>query len=230
MAGKKDSFMDRLDIFLRSYGGDVMREVWIYKDSAHLFHTSLWLGLLFFGLGMFYQWTWGLSGLVAGFAGPSFVLYWSNSRDNEAILQDLKWIYEAISVQLQSGLYILQALVESENFIRNRRMKKSFHRLCEQLLNGESIETSLETFEHSFHNPYISSFCVILRQMQDSGYAVKLLEDISLQLEEMERANLVKEKENLEMKLQIFQMLLFVGILVLVLYGCVVAVVQNIYF
>ncbi|MCD7807037.1 MAG: type II secretion system F family protein, partial [Lachnospiraceae bacterium] len=208
MTAKKDSFMDRLELFLNGYGGDVMREIWIYKDSAHLFHTSLWLGLFLFGLGMISHWTWGLAGLSAGFLGPSLILYWSNSRDNAAVLQDLKWIYEAISVQLQSGLYILQALVESENFIRNRRMKKSFHRLCERLLGGESIETSLEIFEHSFHNSYISSFCVILRQMQDSGYAVKLLEDISLQLEEMERTNLVKERENLEMKLQVFQMLL----------------------
>ncbi len=219
-----------LDRFVKGYGGEIMQEIWIYKDGTHLMHVSLWLGLLLFGIGIFSHWMWGLAGLFTGFLGPSLVLIWSNSRDNAAIVQDLKWIYEAISVQLKSGLYILQALMESESFIRNKRMKKSFHRLCEQLLQGESIKTSLETFEESFHNPYISSFCVILRQMQDSGYAVKLLEDISLQLEEMERTNLVKEKENLEMKLQVFQMLLFAGILVLVLYGCVVAVARNIYY
>ncbi len=230
MSAGQSRTMTGLDRFVRAYGGDVMRELWIYKDGAHLMHVSLWLGLLLFGIGIVSHRIWGLVGLLTGFLGPSLVLIWSNSRDNAAIIQDLKWIYEAISVQLKSGLYILQALMESENFIKNKRMKKSFHRLCEQLLYGESIETSLETFEQSFHNPYISSFCVILRQMQDSGYAVKLLEDISLQLEEMERTNLVKEKENLEMKLQVFQMLLFAGILVLVLYGCVVAVAKNIYF
>ena len=226
----KNAVTSEADCFVKSFGGDVMQELWIYQDGAHLPHTSLWLGLILFAIGIFSHWMWGLAGLFTGFLAPSLVLIWSNSRDNTAITQDLKWIYEAISVQLKSGLYILQALMESENFIRNRRMKESFHRLCEQLLNGESIEASLEAFESSFHNPYISSFCVILRQMQDSGYAVKLLEDISLQLEEMERTNLIKERENLEMKLQVFQMLLFAGILVLVLYGCVVAVARNIYF
>ena len=64
--------------------------------------------------------------------------------------------------------------------------------------------------------------------MQDSGYAVKLLEDIRLQIEEMERVQLNKKKEALEMQLQIFQILLFIGVLVLVMYGCITAALQNI--
>ena len=64
--------------------------------------------------------------------------------------------------------------------------------------------------------------------MQDSGYAVKLLEDIRIQIEEMERMQLHKKKEVLEMQLQMFQMLLFIGVLVLVMYGCILAAIQNI--
>ena len=90
------------------------------------------------------------------------------------------------------------------------------------------MNAALENFENSFNNRYINSFCLILRQMQDSGYAVKLLEDIRLQIEEMERVQLGKKKEVLEMQLQLFQMLLFIGILVLVMYGCIMAAFQNI--
>ena len=64
--------------------------------------------------------------------------------------------------------------------------------------------------------------------MQYSGYAVKLLEDIRVQIEEMERQQLSKKKEALEMQLQVFQMLLFIGILVLVMHGCILAALQNI--
>lgn len=89
------------------------------------------------------------------------------------------------------------------------------------------MDSVLYQFEQSFRNHYISSFCLILRQMRHSGYGVKLLEDIRLQIEEMERMQLKKKREWLEMQLQLFQMLLFIGVLVLVMYGCVLAAFQN---
>lgn len=217
-----------LEAFLTGYGADTMEELVIYRSPAHFLVGSAVTG--FIGCAVLVRWQWlaGFLGFVIGIFVPAIILYMSNEQDNTAVLKELKWLYETISVQLQAGLHIRQALAESEGLIRNKRLKKALHKLVTRLDDGEDINMSLTAFENSFRNHYVSSFSLILRQMQDSGYAVKLLEDIRLQIEEMERVQLNKRKEALEMQLQIFQVLLFIGVLVLVMYGCITAAIQNI--
>lgn len=219
---------EELEDFLKAYGAESMEEIVIYKSAGHFLIGSMLLGFIGCVIGISWQWLAGFLGFVAGVFLPAVILYMSNERDNVMILKDLKWLYETITVQLQAGLHIRQALAESEGLIKNKRLKGSLHKLVERLMKGEDMEMSLTSFENSFRNNYISSFCLILRQMQDSGYAVKLLEDIRLQIEEMERMQLHKKKEALEMQLQVFQMLLFIGVLVLVMHGCILAAIQNI--
>lgn len=219
---------EELEGFLMAYGAEALHEFVIYRSAGHFLLSSGLSGLVCCALGVRWQWLAGVLGFVVGIFLPAVILYMSNERDNVMILKDLKWLYETISVQLQAGLHIRQALAESEGLIKNKRLKSALHKLVERLIKGEDMALSLTDFENSFRNNYVSSFCLILRQMQDSGYAVKLLEDIRLQIEEMERMQLQKKKETLEMQLQVFQMLLFIGVLVLVMHGCILAAIQNI--
>lgn len=222
--------MEELKGFLKAYGAEAMYELFVYRSSAHFLTGSMVCGLLGCIIGSGWNWYLAAAGFLTGIFLPAGILYLSNERDNEAILKEMKWLYETITVQLQAGLHIHQALTESEGMIKNKRLKAALHRLVTRLLDGKNMTASLTEFENSFDNRYISSFCLILRQMQDSGYAVKLLEDIRLQIEEMEKMQLRKKKEALEMQLQVFQMLLFIGVLVLIIYGCIMAAVQNIQF
>ena len=217
-----------LQEFLKAYGAEDMHELIMYRSVGHFLLSSGLSGFLICALGVRWQWMAGVLGFVIGIFLPAGILYLSNERDNEMIMKDLKWLYETIAVQLQAGLHIQQALSESEGLIRNKRLKRALQKLVSRMVKGEDMTRSLTDFENSFRNHYVSSFCLILRQMQDSGYAVKMLEDIRLQIEEMERVQLHKKKETLEMQLQVFQMLLFIGVLVLVMYGCIMAAIQNI--
>lgn len=221
-------FTEELEDFLKAYGAETMDELVVYRSVGHFLVGSMFCGFLGCVLGIRWQWLAGVLGFVTGIFIPAGILYLSNERDNAVILQDLKWLYETITVQLKAGLHIHQALAESEGLIKNKRLKHALGKLAERLMNGENMSMSLDEFENRFRNHYISSFCLILRQMQDSGYAVKLLEDIRLQIEEMERMQLHKKRESLEMQLQVFQMLLFIGVLVLVMHGCILAAIQNI--
>ena len=220
--------VEELEAFLKAYGAAAMQELVIYRSVGNFLLASGVAG--FFGcvIGVRFHWLAGFLGFVAGIFLPAVILWMSNERDNTIILKDLKWLYETITVQLKAGLHIQQALQESEGLMKNKRLRQALHKLTEQLVAGGDMTEALTGFEHSFNNRYVSSFSLILRQMQDSGYAVKLLEDIRLQIEEMEHVQLSKKKESLEIQLQLFQMLLFIGILVLVIYGCILAAFQNI--
>lgn len=219
--------IEKLEGFLKAHGADALGQLVVYRGPGYFLVSSAVCGLVCCFLCLQWHWGMGILGLTVGVLLPAGILYLSDERDNEIILKDLKWLYETISVQLQAGLHIQQALVESEGLMKNKRLRMALHDLTERLVGGESITSALNHFESSFCNRYISSFCVILRQMQDSGYGVKLLDDIGVQISEMERMQLSKKKETLEMQLQLFQMLLFTGILVMVLHGCILAALQN---
>lgn len=221
-------WMEELEAFLKAHGAAAMQELIIFRSVWNFLMASGIAGFLGCVVGVRMHWLAGILGLAAGASLPAVILWMSDERDNEIILKDLKWLYETITVQLQAGLHIHQALQESEGLMKNKRLRMALHRLTEQLVSGEDMSAALTSFEHSFNNRYISSFCLILRQMQDSGYAVKLLEDIRLQIEEMEHVQLSRKKETLEMQLQLFQMLLFIGVLALVIQGCIIAAFQNI--
>ncbi len=216
-----------IERFLKGHGADAMEELIVFRSVRYFFAGSFFAGVCCGAIGMRFHWLLGISFFLLGLCIPAGLLYLSNQKDNEVILKDLKWLYEMITVQLQSGLHIHQALQESEGLMTNKRLRKALKTLTEKLLLGQDMDSVLCEFEQSFRNHYIDSFCLILRQMQHSGYGVKLLEDIRLQIEEMERMQLKKKKEWLEMQLQLFQMLLFIGILVLIMYGCILAAFQN---
>jgi len=219
----------KLDIeaFLKGYGAYGMQEIFFFRSAGSFLLGSSLTGFVCMVMGMQIHWILGIAFGIIGFMIPACLLYVSNQRDNEVILKDLKWLYETITVQLQAGLHIQQALQESEGLMSNKRLRSALKTLVENLLSGQSLDLVLCDFEQSFRNHYIDSFCLILRQMQHSGYGVNLLEDIRLQIEEMERMQLKKKKEWLEMQLQLFQILLFIGVLVLVTYGCILAAFQN---
>ncbi len=222
-----ESSIEKVEAFLKGYGAEALGQMIIYRGPGYFLVSSAVCGFVCCVIGLQWNWYIGIVGLILGLFVPSALLYLSNEQDNIIILKDLKWLYETISVQLQAGLHIQQALVESEGLMKNKRLRTSLHNLTERLIGGEDMNSALDHFENSFRNRYISSFCVILRQMQDSGYGVKLLDDIRVQIEEMERMQLAKKKEALETQLQLFEMLLFIGILVLVMYGCILAALQN---
>lgn len=223
-----DRCTEELEAYLKAYGAAAMQEMIIYRSVWNFLIASGVTGFIGCAIGVKFHWMAGFMGFGAGIFLPAVILWMSNERDNTIILKDLKWLYETITVQLQAGLHIQQALQESEGLMKNKRLRQALHSLTEQLLAGGDLTEALNNFEHSFNNRYISSFSLILRQMQDSGYAVKLLEDIRLQIEEMERVQLSKKKESLEMQLQLFQMLLFIGVIALVIHGCILAAFQNI--
>lgn len=222
--------MDELDSYLVSCGGKELEGLFLYQNTGYFLAGSSVCGAFMALFGFFLSPLAGAVGFVLGLFAPAVLLSASDARDNKAILKDMKWLYETVTVQLQAGLHIQQALSESEALLKNKRLKKALHKMIVCLMRGDDLDMTLEGFERSFRNPYINSFCLILRQMKESGYAVKLLEDIRVQMEEMERMELKKKKEALEMELQIFQLLLFLGILVMVMYGCVSAVLKNMNF
>ncbi|MFI3238101.1 MAG: type II secretion system F family protein [Lachnospiraceae bacterium] len=222
--------MGKLKIFLKASGGCRKDCFHCFQDEKVFVAYSIGFGVLGAILGGSINVQMGFVGFVVGLCMLSATIYLSNQRDNKIIMNDLKWLYETIAIQIQAGLHINQALYESDSLIKSPRLRKRLREVSMSLLTGAELEETLQEFEECFQNEYINTFCIIIKQAKESGFVVQLFEDIGEQLEVIERMNLQRSKQNLELQLQLFELMLFLGFLALIMYGCVIVVIENITF
>lgn len=172
-----------------------------------------------------------LSGIVLGITGffvPDMLLNLSNSMDNDAMLSDIKCIYDTLRIQTKAGVFLSASLCECYLAVRNRRLKSALLELSNDISTRYDVEDSLERFNEKFDCGQIDIFCIVIRQSMESGRSVKVLEDLSMQMNDLQHAINLKEKEALDRKVQIIELLIFVGLLAVTVYSLGVEVMSSI--
>lgn len=172
-----------------------------------------------------------LSGIVLGITGffvPDMLLNLSNSMDNDAMLSDIKCIYDTLRIQTKAGVFLSASLCECYLAVRNRRLKSALLELSNDISTRYEVEDSLERFNEKFDCGQIDIFCIVIRQSMESGRSVKVLEDLSMQMNDLQHAINLKEKEALDRKVQIIELLIFVGLLAVTVYSLGVEVMSSI--
>lgn len=155
---------------------------------------------------------------VAGFFLPEILLNVSDYFDNEAILPDMKKIYDTLRIQTKAGVFLDDALSECYLAAKNRRLKSALLELTTEISIKKNIEEALENFNGKFRNDHIKTFCMVINQAQDSGKSSQLLKDLSDQMKDLQHAINLKNKEALDRKVQIVELLIFVGLLAVTVY------------
>ena len=165
---------------------------------------------------------------VSGFFLPDILLTISNSSDNDAMLEDIKCIYDTLRIQTKAGVFLTASLSECYLAVRNRRLKSALLELTNDISTRRDVEDALERFNEKFDCGQIDIFCIVIRQSMESGRSVKVLEDLSLQMNDLQRAINMKEKEALDRKVQIIELLIFMGLLAVTVYSLGVEVMSSI--
>ena len=165
---------------------------------------------------------------IAGFFVPDILLTISNSADNDAMLSDIKCIYDTLRIQTKAGVFLSASLCECYLAVKNRRLKSALLELTNDISTRRDIDDALERFNEKFDCGQIDIFCIVIRQSMESGRSVKVLEDLSLQMNDLQHAINMKEKEALERKVQIIELLIFVGLLAVTVYSLGVEVMSSV--
>lgn len=158
---------------------------------------------------------------AVAYAAPGIYLVSANSRDNQGMLPEIKLVYNSLAIQIQSGVYMADALSECYASVTDRRLKAALRELSGQIIMKSNFGGALEQFRSRFDNPYIDSLCVILLQAMETGQAVDLLSDISEQLKDMEAAILQKRKGKLDRDTTFYLLGIMAAVLGVVIYVCV---------
>lgn len=225
----KMSFLnfDSIQRFLKSKGavylfGDTATPVTFVTVKVLLLLLLFLMGASIGGIfpGMFF-------GMV-GFFLPDILLTISNSADNDAMLEDIKCIYDTLRIQTKAGVYLSASLCECYLAVKNRRLKSALLELTNDISTRHEIEDALERFNEKFDCSQIDIFCIVIRQSMESGRSVKVLEDLSLQMNDLQHAINLKEKEALDRKVQIIELLIFVGLLAVTIFSLGMEVISSI--
>ncbi len=225
----KMSFLnfDSIQRFLKSKGavylfGDTATPVTFVTVKVLLLLLLFLMGASIGGIlpGMFF-------GMV-GFFLPDMLLTISNSADNDAMLEDIKCIYDTLRIQTKAGVYLSASLCECYLAVKNRRLKSALLELTNDISTRHEIEDALERFNEKFDCSQIDIFCIVIRQSMESGRSVKVLEDLSLQMNDLQHAINLKEKEALDRKVQIIELLIFVGLLAVTIFSLGMEVISSI--
>ena len=202
----------RMDIYLSQYGIKFMFGDKI--DPINYFGIKLASSFLFFIAGM------KLGGFLLGtglcffgFIAFDFLIWLSNSQDNEKMDKDICSIYDTLRLQTKANVYLLQALGDCYLCVKTERLKAALLKLTSNIITNSEIDVAIDEFNLQFKNNYIDSFCIIIKQSLESGKSVQILEDMSNQLIDVQKAINMKERAALERIIQLFQLLFFVGMI-----------------
>lgn len=212
---------DKISAFVVSRGVTYMSDGKV--DAVKYIMIKLGCAILMAVLFMQFHILLAIPGLVLGFFFPDFIVSESDKSDNNKMSMDIKNIYDSLRIQTKAGVYLTESLSECYLIVRNGRLKKALLQLTSAIVAQSDIVMAVEEFNRKFNNRYIDEFCIIMKQSLESGRTVKLLDDISAQLADMQAAINIKEKERLQRKIMYGQLLLYGGILAV----SVVAVVQQ---
>ena len=166
----------------------------------------IWSGLL------------GILGFVCGCCLPPLLLWISDKRDNEQMLPDIRKLFEFVKIQMKAGMYLTNTLSACYLAIANRRLKQGLMELNAQLVAWNDVKRAVNVFESKFQNLYISQFCMIVRQSEESGRMTEMLEDMSRQILDMEKQILKKYRGQMERRVLCLTLLMFIGILAIAVY------------
>ena len=164
---------------------------------------------------------------VIGFFMPDILLNVSNSMDNDTMLPDIKCIYDTLRIQTKAGVFLSASLCECYLAVKNRRLKSALLELTNDISTRREIDDALERFNEKFDFGQIDIFCIVIRQSMESGRSVKVLEDLSLQMNDLQRAINMKKKEALDRKVQVIELMLFIGLLAVTVYSLGVEVISS---
>lgn len=229
---KKGYFnLERIDSYLRSHGGYFMFD-WL--DPFTFLMIKCGLALLFFAVGVsLIKGNLFLAVLVSavlavlGFFSFDFIINVANDSDNDDMLTDIKSIFDTLKIQTKAGVFLSYSLCECYLIVKNARLKAAMLEMTNKIVIKNDIETAVTEFNKCFENSYIDTLCITIVQSMESGKSVQILEDLSKQIADMQHAINIREREKLDSKVQLLEIMVFVGLIGAVLYALIIQMMGS---
>jgi hypothetical protein len=141
-----------------------------------------------------------------------------NGNDNEDMLPDIANLNSLVALQVKNGVFLTKVIYECYRVVENPRLKDALLELSIDMETFSSIRSAAERFRKKFTSPYLDTFAKTLEQMQDTGQSLEFFEDIQSSVASINEAIAIREEARAERTAGIFQVMLFIGPVLIVFY------------
>jgi len=211
---------------LKSYGlnEDYSKPVYYFATKTILGIVVVLMSLMLtYNLHAVAKILFGIVGFVIGW--NLFDLYASqkNKSDNDKMSDDIETMYNVLSTQMKSGVYVSEALSETTDLVVNSRLKKALEEFKHHYkLNDLTLRENVRDFESKFCNDDISTLCMIINQNEDNGHSKDILHDLLNQIHSIEELRYEKQKAKTDNVLTLFMMIMFADFMIFIIYEFVI--------
>lgn len=157
-------------------------------------------------------------GFAAGYVMVPLYFKQEDGNDNERMLPDIGQMNSIVALQIKNGVFISKVIYECYRSVENARLKQALLELSIDIENFASVKQAAQRFRKKFNNPYIDGFAKTLEQVQDTGKSLEFFEDILSRVESINDAIAIRQEHKAEQVAGFFQILLFLGPVILVFY------------
>lgn len=167
--------------------------------------------------------------LIAGFFLPDGFIRLSNKSDNDAMANDILTIYTILKIHARAGVYVTDSLIECQRTVTNGRLKQALNEMNNNILSSRiTMDEAIMQFNARFRNDAIDNLAIILLQSSKSGQSINLLDDLSAQIVNGNKARSEMKKAKLKRKLSIQQTLFFSIVVGMVLYLVIIEMTTSV--
>lgn len=167
--------------------------------------------------------------LIAGFFLPDGFIRLSNKSDNDAMANDILTIYTILKIHARAGVYVTDSLIECQRTVTNGRLKQALNEMNNNILSSRiTMDEAIMQFNARFRNDSIDNLAIILLQSSKSGQSINLLDDLSAQIVNGNKARSEMKKAKLKRKLSIQQTIFFSIVVGMVLYLVIIEMTTSV--
>lgn len=207
---------DAVEQYINSSGLAFMTN---YKMTPLLYVLlRIFLGIFLMIVGLQENLIMGLALLPIGYFGLDSIINMSDRADNDKMLADIEDVYDTLRIQTKAGVYITSVLTDCYLVVKNKRLKSAFLKLTSDIAAKNDIDTALDDFRGKFRNEYIDTLVIIIKQSMQTGQAAKMFDDIREQIADIDAAMLINEKNSINSKIILVQLIIYSAIIVLAVY------------
>ena len=216
---------NRMDNYLRRKG---MYRIYPELNPMMFIGVKIVVALLFFVIGIAAVNVYlGIAFAIPGFFAPDLIVNLMNSSDNDDMMDDIKSIFDTLKIQTKAGVFLTYSLCECYLIVENQRLKAALLDMTNMIISKNQIMDALHKFNAEFDNPYIDTLCITIEQSLESGKSAQILQDLSKQIADMQRAINIRESEKLDSKIQFLQVLIFISIIVIAIYALAMVMIAS---
>lgn len=141
-----------------------------------------------------------------------------DGNDNEDMLPDISNLNSLVALQVKNGVFLSKVIYECYRVVENKRLRQALLELAIDLENFSSTKKAAERFRQKFTSPYLDTFAKTLEQAEISGSTADFFDDIQSSVASINEAIAIREEARAERTAGIFQIMLFVGPVLIVFY------------